>query len=218
MTQERVLALKEIPNLALINKTFPGLKAIFFDMDGTLFDTEKYHTEAMFMIGRKYNIKPPFGPKEVHALMHGKADYLVFDIIKYWEGFPKEWTPRDFVDAKNQNLMEILSTLNPSDYYPEKTAALLKEIRASGKYVALVTSSEKVVTMELLKLVKLDQFFDIVVTRDDCPLHKPDPWPYIDTMKKAGSDRHTTLIFEDSKVGLEAATSSGAHVIKVEWF
>lgn len=218
MTNHRVLALKTIPALKLIEETFPGLSAVFFDMDGTLFDTEKYHAEAMFMIGHKYHIKPPHGPKEVHAMMHGKADYLVFDIIKYWEGFPKEWTVSDFVTMKNKNLLEILSKLNPHDYYPAATANLLKELRAAGKYVALVTSSERLITLELLKLVKLDQYFDVVVTRDDCPKHKPDPWPYVDTMKKANSTPESTLIFEDSHVGLMAAEGSGAHVIKVEWF
>lgn len=218
MNHKPALALKTIPAFDILEKSYPGLRAVFFDMDGTLFDTEKYHTEAMFMIGRKYNIVPPHGPKEVHAMMHGKADYLVFDIIKSWDGFPPDWTVEKFVATKNENLFQILSSLDPREYYPEATAKLLQDIRAAGKFIALVTSSERVVTVELLKLVGLLDFFDVVVTRDDCPKHKPDPWPYVETMKHAGSDENSTLIFEDSNVGLIAAHASKAHVIKVEWF
>ncbi len=218
MTSPHPLSLTTIPDLQVLQKTFAGLKAIFFDMDGTLFDSEKYHTEAMLKIGRDFQIRPPHGPQEIHALMHGKADYLVFDIIKYWNGFPKQWTVKDFVDTKNKNFLEILAPLTPSDYYPVQTASLLSEIKNAGLYVALVTSSEKIVTKELMKLVELDNFFDLVVTRDDCPTHKPDPWPYVNTMKIAGVRPEETLIFEDSQVGLTAALASKAHVIKVEWF
>lgn len=218
MTALRPHAFKTIPTWGLINGTFPSLEAILFDMDGTLFDTEKYHAEAMFKIGEKYKIQPPHSPDEVHALMHGKADYIVFDLIKFWPGFPVEWSVRDFVQAKNDNLLEILARLDPQEYFPKATATLLKEIKKSGKFCGLVTSSEKIITLELLKLVKLHGFFDLIITRDDCPLHKPDPWPYIEAITKAGTTGEKTLIFEDSNVGLIAAKASGAYVAKVEWF
>jgi beta-phosphoglucomutase len=218
MTTSHPLTLSVIPDLNELQGRFPGVTTIFFDMDGTLFDSEKYHTEAMLKIGKDYEIRPPHGPKEIHSLMHGKADYLVFDIIKDWPGFPQEWSVRDFVDTKNRNLLEILSPLKPSDYFPDLTAALLNDIKSANLYLALVTSSEKIITHELLKMVGLDALFDLVVTRDDCPAHKPDPWPYIHAMKEAKARPEETLILEDSQVGLAAALASKAHVIKVEWF
>jgi HAD superfamily hydrolase (TIGR01509 family) len=103
-------------------------------------------------------------------------------------------------------------------YFAPEVLRLLNEARKDGMFIALVTSSEKVVTEELLKFTRMDTFFDFVLTRDDTPHVKPDPWPYLKAREVSGFEIFETLIFEDSTVGLEAATSSGAHVIKVEWY
>ena len=208
----------KVPSLFELKQGYPGLKALFFDMDGTLFNTEEYHAQAMFMIGERYKIRPPYSPETVHDLMMGKADHLVFDIIKDWEGVPKEWTAADFIHQKNANLIEILAKVDPAKYFPTAILSLLKEAEAAGIYLALVTSSEKVVTEELLKIAKVRDFFKLILTRDDCPSHKPDPWPYLKAMQESRFDKSEIIIFEDSNVGLEAAISSGAHVIKVGWY
>lgn len=208
----------KVPTLFELKQGYPGLKALFFDMDGTLFNTESYHADAMFMIGAKYKIRPPYSVETVHELMMGKADHLVFDIIKDWEGVPKEWTATDFIHQKNANLTEILAKVDPANYFPNAILSLLNEARAEGIYLALVTSSERIITEELLKLAKVREFFKLILTRDDCPTHKPDPWPYLKAIKESGLDKTEIIIFEDSHVGLEAAQSSGAHVIKVGWY
>lgn len=209
---------KKVPTLTELKAGFPSLKALFFDMDGTLFNTESIHAEAMFLIAKKYKIRPPFPPEAVHQLMMGKADHLVFEIIKDWEGVPKDWTAMDFISEKNANLIELLKTSDSTIWFAKEVHSLLNEARAHGLFVALVTSSEKVVTEELLRIAKLDKFFDYVLTRDDTPHVKPDPWPYLKAREISGFEVFEILIFEDSNVGLEAATTSGAHVIKVEWY
>lgn len=170
------------------------------------------------MIGHQHNIRPPHDPQAVHDLMMGKADYLVFEIVKSWEGFPPEWTVKDFVDEKNKNLLNLLMKVNPDAFFPTETLEMLKTAKAAGLYLALVTSSEKVITEKLLKMAQVYEVFDLILTRDDCPKHKPDPWPYVKAMEISKLSPEECLIFEDSNVGLAAAQASKAHVIKVEWF
>ena len=81
----------------------------------------------------------------------------------------------------------------------------------------MVTSSEKVVTEELLRMGKIRDFFNLVITRDDCPAHKPDPWPYKKALELTGHSPHEVIIFEDSEVGIAAAMGSGAHVMRADW-
>jgi HAD superfamily hydrolase (TIGR01509 family) len=209
---------KNVPLLSELKNGFPAVSAFFFDMDGTIFNTESIHADAMLMIAAKYKIRPPFSPETVHDLMMGKADHLVFDIIKDWEGVPGEWTAQDFINEKNINVINLLKKISIETYFSLHMQKLLAEARSAGHYIALVTSSEKAVTEELLTISKLDRFFDLVLTRDDCPFHKPDPWPYIKAKEIASKETHEILIFEDSHVGLEAATSTGSHVIKAEWY
>lgn len=207
-----------VPSLSELKSGFPSVKALFFDMDGTLFNTESIHADGMFMIGKKYKIKPPHSPETIHELMMGKADHLVFDLIKDWEGVPKDWTAQDFINEKNSNVTELLKKTSVDSYFALEVKELIHSAKKGGMFLALITSSEKIVTQELLKMTGLDNFFDLVLTRDDCPKHKPDPWPYLKAIEISGFEKFEVLIFEDSHVGLEAATNSGPHVIKVEWY
>jgi HAD superfamily hydrolase (TIGR01509 family) len=218
MTTVHPLIFSKIPNLSEIRAAFPGIKALFFDMDGTLFDTEKYHIAAMVKIGKTHKIIPPYGPEEVHNLMVGRADHLVFEIIKYWENFPKHWSVRDFVDEKNKFFLESLKDVSSSTYYSPKIHLLILDARAAGLKIALVTSSEKAVTQALLKISGVAPFFDLILTRDDCPKHKPDPWPYLEAQRFFGLEPKEALIFEDSEVGFQAASESGSHAAKVTWY
>lgn len=208
----------QVPALSALKSGFPSLKGLFFDMDGTLFNTEAIHAEAMLMIAARYKIRPPYSPEAVHQLMMGKADHLVFEIIKDWEGVPSEWTATDFIREKNANIIELLKKTPLETYFYTDVGNLLRDAKAQGLYLALVTSSEKLVTEELLKITKMESFFHLVLTRDDCPKHKPDPWPYLKAAELSKLEKHEFLIFEDSHVGLEAATLAAPHVIKVEWY
>ena len=218
MTHVHPIAMKTVPDLAALNAGFPGLKTLLFDMDGTLFDTEKYHTLALQSIGQDQKIIPPFGPEKVHQLMMGKADHLLFELIRDWPGFPSSWSVSTFVSEKNRYLLKILENLSGASYLSDAIVGLLEEANASGLQVGLVTSSEKVVTLELLRITKLQSSFAYVLTRDDSLKVKPDPWPYVKAMEFFGAQPETTVIFEDSHVGLESARAAGAHLIKAEWY
>jgi HAD superfamily hydrolase (TIGR01509 family) len=211
------MTMTKIPSLSELKTAYPGLKAIFFDMDGTLLDSEKYHTRAFLKIGHDHGITPPHSPEVIHSLLVGRADHLVFEVVKHWKGFPKEWTARDFVNEKNRNLLEILRNIPREKFLPAKIVELLKEGKSAGLKMALVTSSEKVVTEELLKMGDIRDYFSLVITRDDCPTHKPDPWPYKKALELTGLDKGEVVIFEDSDVGIAAGLGSGAHVIRADW-
>jgi beta-phosphoglucomutase len=218
MTQSHPLSMKTVPDLNTLKTAFPGVRTLLFDMDGTLFDTEKYHSQALQNIGREQKIIPPLGPKEMHQLMMGKADHLLFDLIKDWPGFPKHWDVTAFVHEKNRHLLNLRSQVDGSTYFSPKLKSLLLEATQEKFQIGLVTSSEKVVTLELLKLANLSNFFSYVLTRDDTDYVKPDPWPYLTAMAHFKASPDTTLVFEDSNVGMEAAQKAGAHLIKAEWY
>jgi HAD superfamily hydrolase (TIGR01509 family) len=120
--------------------------------------------------------------------------------------------------VKTQNLLEIMAGVKAHSYLPSATTELLTHARAEGLCLGLVTSSERVITDELLRLAKLEDKFHFTLTRDDCPSHKPDPWPYLRALELAKLAPGEVLIFEDSEVGLQSAKASGAHAAKAEWF
>ena len=218
MTQVHPIIFGQIPELLTLRAGFPSVETFLFDMDGTLFDTEKFHALALRGLGNKFSINPPLSESEVYELMVGKADHLLFEIIKDWPGFPPDWTALDFVREKNNLLISILKNTDADSFFRPAMQKLLQEIRQSNLNLGLVTSSEKIVTLELLKIAGLEQTFNLILTRDDCPKVKPDPWPYVEAMRLLKTDYEKVLIFEDSLVGIEAARNSKAHVIKAKWY
>lgn len=218
MTHPHYLSMKTVPEFETLKAAYPGLQTILFDMDGTLFDTEKYHTLALQSIGQEQSIIPPFAPKELHEIMMGKADHLLFELIKDWPGFPAHWSAQDFVDEKNRHLLKIIKNLNGTRYFTEEIEKLLNAAKLSNIQVGLVTSSEKIITKELLELSGLTHYFEYVLTRNDSLKVKPDPWPYLKALTHFKAQPETTIVFEDSYVGLEAAAGAGVHVIKAEWY
>jgi HAD superfamily hydrolase (TIGR01549 family) len=218
MTHPHYLSMKTVPELETLKAAYPGLQTILFDMDGTLFDTEKYHTMALQSIGEEQSIIPPFDPKELHEIMMGKADHLLFELIKDWPGFPAHWTARDFVNEKNRHLLNIIKNLDGKSYISEGIEKLLSAAKLSNIQLGLVTSSEKIITKELLALSGLTNYFEYILTRDDSLKVKPDPWPYLTALTHFNAQPETTIVFEDSYVGLEAAAGAGVHVIKAEWY
>lgn len=218
MTHPHYLSMNTVPELATLKAAYPGLKTILFDMDGTLFDSEKYHTLALQSIGQEQKIVPPFGPKELHELMMGKADHLLFELIKDWPGFPSHWSARDFVNEKNRHLLNIIKNLNGKSFFLAGIEKLLNEAKLSHLQIGLVTSSEKIITNELLALSGIAYYFEYILTRDDSLKVKPDPWPYLKALNHFKAEPETTIVFEDSYVGLEAAAGAGVHVIKAQWY
>src|SRR5690554_169825 len=209
-------SLKNIPRIKDLLDIHPQTKAIFFDMDGTLCDSEHLHAKAMEKIGLEYNIQAPYPPDIIHQKLVGKADHLVYEEVKTWPGFPPHLDSDSFRNLKSSNLLSILDT--PQDLISAMMMEFLVSIKESKLTLALVTSSEKVITHKILLNTKVDHLFDFVLTRDDCPFHKPDPWPYLKAIELSKAHSNECIIFEDSQVGLTAAHGSGANYFKVEWF
>lgn len=208
--------LTAIPRLKEILGFYPQTRAFFFDMDGTLCDSEHLHAKSFAKMAQKYQINIPYPPEIVHQRLVGKADHLLFEEVKTWPGFPDHFSLDSFRDEKNKNLLDILDF--PQQLLSQEMNILLNEIKDQNHILGLVTSSEKIITNKIIENSGIGHLFDFFITRDDVPKHKPDPYPYIKAIELSRMEANQCVIFEDSPVGLTAAKESGANYFWAQWF
>lgn len=176
------------------------IKAIFWDNDGVLVDTEKLYFQACRYTFAKIGFDLT---KELYI------EYFLRRSEGTWH-IAKE---RGYSDDSIQELRK-----ERNEYYTqllaEKTEVMNGVIETleylNGKYnMGIVTSSRKDHFDIIHKKSGLLKYFDFVVTSDECTKTKPDPEPFIIAIEKSGMNRDECFVVEDSERGLKAAIAAG---------
>lgn len=110
------------------------------------------------------------------------------------------------------------------DYYPQffnylrpnlALISLIDGFHKMGGKTAIASTARKENLMNVVDYLNLAPMFDLIFAGVDVKQGKPSPEIYLKTMENLGVLPVETLIFEDSQVGIEAARSSGAHVLLI---
>lgn len=178
--------------------------AVFFDLDGTLIDTESLAVTAGLAAFAACD--HPVDEGFMHGLV-GKAEPMAASLIRAahpaldLQRFNAEW--RIGFDAA---MAAGGLPLKPG------AAELLAMI---AHPMALVTSSGRTGAHHKLGIAGLTPHFREIITFDDVSAPKPEPEPYLLAARRLGVDPARCLVFEDSDTGAEAAHRAGCVVIQV---
>ncbi len=174
-------------------------KAVLFDFDGVVVDTESQYTVFWDGINRKY--LPEF--ENFAQKLKGNTLAEVFD--KY---FPSEETRAEI----RKDLNDFQRTMA----YPDIPGVVefVKNLRAAGVKTAVATSSDR----DKMNFVyearpELREMFDKIFTAEDYRESKPSPDCYITAARNFGFAPEECVVIEDSINGLRAASASGSMVI-----
>ncbi len=204
-------SLKNIPTFEELRK-ITKVKSIFFDMDGTLVNTEPLHARALQETLKQLSSSKKFTKEELLKRYHGLADHFVYADLKVYINASLP----NFLEIKNSIFLKLLD--ESEILIDDRIMELLRDLKSNGYQLALITASEKVPALMLLKKEGIEKFFDLILTRDDCQKTKPDPLPYLEALRLLGITREEAFIFEDSEAGIQAAKNSGIPFKAVNWF
>lgn len=177
-------------------------KAILFDCDGVILDTEAQYSQFWATIGQ---LKFPHISDFASRI---KGQTLVA-IKKEW--FGTDVTLLSWLDDQ-------LSRFEEEMQYPyiEGAEIFLKKCRENGVLTALVTSSNKEKMAQVIKHhPNFYNDFDTVVVSEDVVQCKPAPDCYLLAAKRLRVPIHDCAVIEDSLNGLRAAQAAGAFVVGV---
>ena len=208
--------LKNTPDFNNIKHLHPEVKAILWDMDGTIMETEELHILATIDLLKVSEPDSQISYKEAEQICMGNTDKMIYDILV--QNYALKMTLDDFINTKNLLLSKMLTTIDKNSIFKSEIYQFMQMAFEAGIPQAVVTSSEKQITHELLEFLDLKKFFKFILTREDTVENKPSPMPYNTAIAKLGLKDQDTIIFEDSTTGLAAARSTGASVFQAKWY
>ena len=180
--------------------------AFIFDLDGTIIDSEKYHSRAFadaVLAQSGYRLSP-----EEHLEFFGKHSAWFAEELNARHGLSLD--PDGVLAHKRRRVNEIFEAR------PFSGAREFLERWMDTKPMALATNSSLGFVRPALEKAGLMDFFQHITTADEILHRKPDPEIIERTVQKLGSDPLKTLVFEDQLIGIEAARSAGAQVVAVD--
>lgn len=182
------------------------IRAIFWDNDGVLVDTERLYFQATQDI------------MTVAGVPLSEADYLEFFLrqgIGAWHLLEERGAPLDEIARLRQARNDRYSDLLRNEAHAiDGVATTLSQLH--GRYVmGIVTSSRKDHFDVIHERCDLLRYFDFVLTAADFPRVKPHPDPYLMAIERSGVDPGECIAIEDSERGLEAATAAGIRCIVI---
>jgi HAD superfamily hydrolase (TIGR01509 family) len=181
------------------------IKAMLFDLDGTLFDNSEANVKAYSLAFEETGL-------DFSASEYRKAFGLRFPEMmdKLAPNSTKE--QREKVrQLKSQYYKESLSLVKTNN----GLISLLKDLRGSYKTALVTTASGHNVENLLTHFLPNENLFDTVIVGEDVDRSKPDPSCYLLAAEKLAMAADECLVFEDSETGVAAAKAAGMAYVKV---
>ncbi len=179
------------------------IKAVIFDLDGVLVDTEPLWYETFAKVSREFGFEYS---DELHSLTTGRYDGAK-QIAKALGFAEKHLEFRDKSREIYKDLFKKRAKLIPG------VVNVLNNLK--GKYkLAIATSAYKPrLEYNLDKFPELKEFFDITTHGEEVEKSKPAPDIFLFTAKKLKVKPKECVVVEDAKYGIEAAKAAGMKAI-----
>jgi len=176
------------------------LKAVIFDMDGLMFDTERLGIDAWLYVGDKMNlaITEEIALKTIGRSWDGSKKILFDEVKEFdfdnarisWQNYINDYINESGMPVKS-GLIELLSFLDE---------AKIKKAVATGSYYNDV--------LFYMNKAGISNRFDVIITGEMVSRGKPDPDIFIHTAKVLNVTPNECMVLEDSINGIKSAYSA----------
>lgn len=182
------------------------VRAILFDMDGVLLDSEMEFRQILLHLLEEQNVHLSAASQQE---MIGASAIQTQDIVWRDTGVLLDWDHLiEEIDAVLSHDAERNQRLLFPDVQP-----FLEEAQRRGIVMGLATSSERPWAEAFLENCSLGSFFSQIVTGSEVQTHKPDPGIYLESLRILGLPAEDCIAIEDSTRGIEAAQAAGLRVL-----
>ena len=185
-----------------------NVKAVIFDLDGTMADSMKVWTDIDIKFFEKRNME---FPEDLQKAIEGMsftetASYFIkrFQLPETVEELKATWSAQA-IDEYRDNVK-----------LKDGVLEFLKYLKDTGRKIGIATSNSRDLLNVFLTANNLTQYIDEAVTSCDVCAGKPAPDVYLKTAELLGVDTCQCLVFEDIPMGIMAGKNAGMKVCAVE--
>jgi beta-phosphoglucomutase len=193
------------------------LRAVIFDFDGVITDSEILHFRAFNRVLAPYGAEITM--KDYYKTYLGLTDVDCFNLL-IREGHLKADTQKidELVKQKDQIFKNLAKT---EGRIIEGVQGFLKMLRQNNIPMAICSGALLAEIELILEEARLRHFFETIVSAEQVRKGKPSPDGFLLTLRKLNKGRQTPItgaqcvVIEDSHWGLQAAKAAGIHTVAV---
>jgi beta-phosphoglucomutase family hydrolase len=183
------------------------IKAIIFDMDGVLVDSEPFHTEIEKQQFRLNGIKIS---DEEHRNYMGVASDVMWQQISERQSL--KFSVENLIEQNRIESIRYFSELTEIPVMPG-LIELLESLQHKNYPVAVASSSFPEIIEMILQKTGLKKYFQVVVSSQEAGKSKPEPDVFLLAARKLNIPPENCLVIEDSANGIRAAHLAGMSCI-----
>ena len=180
-------------------------KAVIFDMDGVIVESEDAHIEVEKQIMLKRGIR--ISNEELHKYTGSTARFMFAKLIE-------KYSLKDSVEDMENEKEETLLKLVQNDMKPTKgVITLIKKLKKLKVKLGVASGSSRQSINCILGNLKIVKLFDAIVGAEDIQHSKPDPEIFLVAAQKLKVKPFDCVVIEDAYFGVEAAKQAGMKCI-----
>lgn len=187
-------------------------KAFLFDLDGVLTDTAEYHYQAWKELADRLALH---FTREDNERLKGVSRIRSCEILMELNGWMDRISQEQlqaYASEKNERYVKLIQKITPEDVL-EGVLPFLREAKKNGIRLAVASASKNAV--QVLKSLRLENYFDYIADANRISRAKPDPEVFLDCSSHLGAAPPECVGFEDSQAGIEAIKSAGMYAVGI---
>ena len=185
------------------------LKAIIFDLDGTLVDSLPYHHESWRIFFKNNNL-------EEHDFSEVLKEYKGGGTLELMTSVFGDMYTKDELKKMTDDKEIIFRDIYKSKIYPiEGLNKFLDNLKENNILLSIGSNAIRKNVLMTIEELGITGYFSSIICGDEVSKGKPDPEMYLKTLSNLKMDKNECIIFEDSIEGVTAAKNAGIKSIGV---
>lgn len=183
------------------------IKAVIFDMDGVVVNTEPIGYHANQQLYKSLNITVS---DDVYSTFIGNSDKNIIQKLK--DLYPISLSHDELLEENYRYFFEAFETIEDLEMLPG-VKDLIVDFYTNGMRLILASSASKKKIEKVFDRFGLHQYFDYKISGEDFEFSKPHPAIFQEAVAKSGFTKEECIVIEDSTNGIKAAKAAGIYCI-----